>query len=81
MLQPASLGQCSIPGSPKVWGGVPDPVADSTRFLYFLVLAGDGGSVEGSWGLDVAGNERSGPMGGASGQCSHTTKTIANSCP
>jgi len=81
MLQPANLGQCSIPGSPKVWGGVPDPVADSTRFLYFLVLAGDGGSVEGSWGLDVAGNERSGPMGGASGQCSHTTKTIANSCP
>jgi len=81
MLQPAGLGQCSIPGSPKVWGGAPDPVADSTRFLYFLVLAGSGGSVEGSWGLDAAGNERSGPMGGASGQCSHTAKTIANSCP
>jgi hypothetical protein len=60
---------------------VPDPVADSTRFLYFLVLAGDGGSVEGSWGLDIAGNERSGPMGGASGQCSHPAKSITNSCP
>ena len=81
MLQPEGASQCSISGSPRVWGGVPDPVADSTRFLYFLVLAGNGGSVEGSWGLDVAGNERSGPMAGASGQCSHTAKTVVNSCP
>ena len=49
--------------------------------LYFLVLAGNGGALEGSWGLDSAGNERSGPMGGASGQCGHTAKTIVNSCP
>jgi hypothetical protein len=81
MLQPAGLGQCGITGSPKTWSEVPDPIVDATRFLYFLVLAGNGGSVEGSWGFDIAGNERSGAMGGASGQCSYTTKVITNGCP
>ena len=79
-LQPAALGQCAIAGSPKIWSGVPNPASDPTGFLFFLVLAGDGAGKEGSWGEDSAGDERHGPLGGASGQCGATTKVLANTC-
>ncbi len=80
-LQAAGVGQCSIASSPKVWSGIPDPAVDATDFLWFLVLADNGATTEGSWGDDSGGSERTGPAaGGGSGQCSMTAKNLANTC-
>ena len=54
-IQPASPTQCNIATSPENWFGVPDPSSDSSRFLWFLVLANDNVSTEGSWGTDGTG--------------------------
>ena len=81
-LQPENpLGMCNIQASPKSWLNVPDPASDSSRFMWFLVLANDGGLVEGSWGTDSAGNQRQGSGGfGASAQCGHLSKSLVNTC-
>ena len=65
------------------WSAVPDPDAagDSRGFLWWLVLADDGTTTEGSWGLDSTGSERNGSgAAGSSGQCGITTKDLSNAC-
>ena len=63
------------------WTNSPDPSADPTRLLWFLVIADDGVSTEGSWGTDSRDAERAGPApGGASGVCGMSTKSLENSC-
>ena len=71
--------RCNIGNnSPVVWAGVPNPAADPTRLLWFLVLTEDNLQTEGSWGKDSLNAERNGLV--ASGQCAVTTKNLANSC-
>jgi hypothetical protein len=80
-IQPASVGQCGIFSLPRTWNNVPDPAVDSSRFLWFLVVATDGQSTEGSWGRASDGAERMGPAaGGSSGQCGITAKSPVNTC-
>ncbi len=93
-LQPTGFGQCGITDPFKTpWSSSLDPVGDPTRLLWFLVVADNGPStalephtpVEGSWGLDRRTNgsefELIGPgTGGASAQCTMTTKSLANTC-
>ncbi len=77
----AAPGQCAFGSSPKTWSGVPDPVADPSRLLWFLVVARDGQGAEGAWGADSGGLERQGPgAGGSSGQCGVTGKSLLNTC-
>lgn len=77
-----SLGgsECSVT-SPFQWVHSPNPSSDPTGLLWFLVIANDGSTTEGSWGNDSNNHERSGPaVGGASGQCGFGTKSLANGC-
>ena len=71
--------QCAIGVSPFVWNATPSaPVGD---FLWWLLVADDGVSVEGSWGLDPSGTERRGPgTNGASNVCGNTDKSLTNIC-
>ena len=55
------------------WLGV--PAGD----LWFLVVADDAASTEGTWGLDGAGADRGGST--ASGFCGFTTRNNAGTCP
>lgn len=72
-------GVCGIGASPFNWLGVPLP--SSGHFLWFLMLAHNAASVEGSWGHDSFGNERNGSgAGGSSGQCGITGKSLTNAC-
>lgn len=67
--------------SPYNWVDVPDPSIDPSDLLWFLALANDGGTIEGSWGLDGFDSERQGPgAGGSSGVCGISTKDTANAC-
>lgn len=62
-----------------LWTTPPDPAPGD--FAWFLVLANDGGLVEGSWGRESAGSERIGPgSGGVSNTCGHTIRNVANEC-
>jgi len=68
-------------GGPYVWTDAPDPSADASGLLWFLLVA-YGGSGEGSWGQGSDGLERNSPFpGGVSGLCGNFTKDLANSCP
>lgn len=72
--------QCAIgTSSPYVWAGSPDPTADPLGWIWFLVVATDGSSTEGSWGDDSAGLPRvvAGPI---SGECGMTVRDLSNSC-
>lgn len=72
---------CSVAANPFNWTGVPDPTVDASRLLWFLMLATDDGTVEGSWGTDAQGLERVGPgPEGSSDQCGITTKDLRNAC-
>jgi len=75
-------GECSLGlVSPHVWNAVPDPSGDVTRMLWYLVVANDGVSTEGSWGQDSAGNERSNfGATGASNRCGMSEKDLGNTC-
>jgi hypothetical protein len=54
---------------------------DASDFLWFVVIATDSQSTEGSWGLASNGAERVGPAaGGSSGQCGITAKSLVNAC-
>jgi hypothetical protein len=74
--------ECAIgTDAPITWVGVPPATMGPGGFLWWLVLATDGGTREGRWGQDSEGNERAGPMpDGSSGQCGVTAKDAANSC-
>ena len=75
-----SGGQCAITGSPFTWNAVPAP-SDGLGLLWWLVLANDGATTEGSWGLNSAGTQRTGPMpDGSSGVCGITQKVLTNTC-
>lgn len=71
---------CGI-DSAWAWTNSPSPNADPGRLLWFLVIADDAASIEGSWGTDGRGVERIGPgAGGASGTCGISARSVANSC-
>lgn len=74
-----SGGKCALGYSGTyAWSSLPNPSADSKRFLWFLVVGDDGGVSEGSWGKTSADAERGGAT--ASGQCSCTTKVTTTTC-
>jgi hypothetical protein len=63
------------------WTDSPDPNSDPGNLLWFLVIAVDGASTEGSWGTDGRGVERMGPgPGGSSGSCGISARSLANTC-
>jgi hypothetical protein len=69
------------PASPHIWQGTPDPAADPTRFIWFLLVPDDGMATEGSWGRNSRGFERYGPTpGGESGRCGITAKDPSTVC-
>lgn len=75
-----SGSRCAVT-SPYAWLNSPNPAANPTRLAWFLLVATDGASTEGSWGEDSRGAERVGPAaGGASGMCGVTAKSVANGC-
>ena len=75
---------CGLGGSsPFTWSGSPDPtVLDPPgRWMWFLVLASDGTTTEGSWGRDSLQQERRGTGAqGSSGQCGILSKNLSNVC-
>ena len=74
-------GSRCLVSSPYSWTDVPDPSIDPSNLLWFLILANDGGNIEGSWGPDGFGSERQGPdAGGSSGTCDISTKDTVNTC-
>jgi hypothetical protein len=85
---PASLGgiyaltggRCGIgTTSPFAWTASPQP--GPGEFFWWVIVADDGASTEGSWGKDGLGGERNGPgASGASGQCANTDKDLTNVC-
>lgn len=72
-------GQLCAVASPLVWED--SPVLPSPGdWIWWLVVATDGGLTEGPWGANTAG-ERPGPLpDGASGSCGVSTKSGAGSC-
>ena len=87
---PPSLGgfyslsgsRCSIGVAPPyAWLSSPDPTADPSGLLCWLVLATDGVIAEGPWGPDGAGGERGGPgPGNSSAECGVAAKDLTNVC-
>lgn len=75
-------GVCDVGAStPFHWDGVPDPTADPSGLLWFLVVADDAAGVEGAWGTGSGDVERGGPgAGGGSGVCGAGGKSLANAC-
>jgi len=47
--------------------------------LWFVVVADDAGTLEGSWGTDSAGTPRNGST--ASAQCGFASRSNAGTCP
>ena len=74
-----SGSRCGIGANqPFQWIGTP---SDPSGIVWFLLVADDGIETEGSWGLDSAGNERSGPApGGGSGACGVLVKNALTPC-
>jgi len=69
---------CNVASSPFSWSGSPTPTAGN--FIWFLIVAHDGGQLEGPWGKNSGGIDRNGPgPGGSSGVC-HVMKALANPC-
>lgn len=65
--------------SPCTWNASPTPTAGD--MYWFLMLASDGASSEGTWGTGSSGGERNGAgVGGASDQCGQTAKDLSNAC-
>lgn len=76
----ADGGMCALGASGTyAWGGVPDPSAYTSRFLWFLVVGDDGAGTEGSWGLTYPGGAEEGGAG-ASNLCGMTTKDLSGTC-
>ena len=75
--------QCGVGASPFNW--IATPAAPAGDFVWWLLVADDGVSVEGSWGQDgaagVGGAERSGAgANGSSGLCGNLNKDLTNTC-
>ena len=72
---------CGLSSSlPYSWNNSLDPAADPSGFYWWVIVATDGASTEGSWGGDSSGAERNGAgTGGASNQCA-TLKDTSNRC-
>jgi plastocyanin len=67
--------------SPFVWSPSPPTTTDAEGLVWWLIVADDNATVEGSWGKNSAGNERTGPgAGGSSAQCGILTKDVSNTC-
>ncbi|MBP7149563.1 MAG: hypothetical protein KBD01_18705 [Acidobacteria bacterium] len=62
--------------SPFTWSNSPAPAPGS--FTWWVVVATDGSSTEGSWGQSSAGAERHGSQ--PSGQCGANSKDTSNAC-
>jgi hypothetical protein len=79
-----SGGVCGLgSSSPFTWTGSPDPaVLDPVRrLLFLLVVADDGGTVEGSWGRASLSLERNGSgANGSGGECGILDKSLSNAC-
>ena len=83
---PAALGgvygvagaECGIAGPPFTWSSSPDPSADPTGLIWWLVVTTDGAGTEGPWGADGGGMDRNGAAG--SGRCGTTTKSLVSGC-
>ncbi len=75
-------GVCSLgTTSPFSWTGVPDPTLVPGGLLWWVVVANDGSTTEGSWSTDSDGVERVGPgPDGSSGECGVTLKDTSNTC-
>ncbi len=58
------------------WNGTPDPTADASRLVWWVIVGNDGNHTEGSWGRDSFGAERNGTQ--ASGMCGNTMKDTSN---
>ncbi len=73
---------CGLGGTGSyTWVNSINPSSDPTNFYWWLILATDGASTEGSWGIDSGGLERSGPgPGGASLQCGLGGRVTSNPC-
>lgn len=69
------------PPLPYAWSNSPDPALQASGLIWFLVVPDDASTLEGSWGVDSAGNERgsSAPDGG-SGRCGLSVKSLENQC-
>jgi hypothetical protein len=76
--------KCAIgTSSPYAWIGSPDPavVDPAKRLIWLLVLANDGATTEGSWGVNSLSQERKGPgANGSSSQCGILDKSLTNTC-
>jgi hypothetical protein len=73
-------GVCGIAATPFTWNAVPSPT-DGFGLLWWMILANDGSTTEGSWGQSSANVERTGPgPDGNSGVCGITQKVLINTC-
>ena len=74
-------GVCGIGAtSPFTWNQVPD-ATDGNGLIWWLVLANDGSTTEGSWGHGSSPGERLGPgADGSSLVCGVTAKSLTNTC-
>jgi len=71
---------CGVNAAPFTWSQVPD-ATDGFGLIWWLILANDGATKEGSWGQSSANVERLGPMpDGSSGVCGITEKVLTNTC-
>ena len=73
-----SGSSCATGGSPFIWNLVPLPA--SGDFLWWVIVADDGVSFEGSWGKDSIGERNGTGSNGASGLCGNTDKDLTNPC-
>ena len=65
---------------PYAWNSPPTTI-DPSGLVWWIVVASDASSVEGSWGVDGTGAERNGPgPGGSSGSCGTLGKSLSNAC-
>ena len=73
-------GVCGVGQSPFTWNQVPS-ATDGFGLIWWLVLANDGATTEGSWGQNSGNVERLGPgPDGGSMVCGMTQKVLTNTC-
>ncbi len=71
--------RCAIGVSPFIWNATPS--APAGDFLWWILVADDGVSIEGPWGLDAGGGDRRGPgINGSSNLCGNIDKSLTNTC-
>ncbi|MCH7780128.1 MAG: hypothetical protein IH848_04720 [Acidobacteria bacterium] len=71
--------QCTIGASPFLWNLT--PAVPPGNFVWWVLVAEDGVSVEGSWGKDSNVAERNGVgLNGSSNLCGNVDKDLTNTC-